>query len=159
MAKNTQWAHGLQFAKNLRKRLKDAGVSVGVQKSAGEHDDSEEGVTVAQVLFWNEYGTEDIPERAPMRSTVADNREAYRQIMRKIVNREVHLVAAGSQSVFYRDLGKFGQKVQNDIQARIVDIRTPPNAPSTVAAKKGVNNPLVDTGQLLNSIRWARIDE
>lgn len=159
MANNTRWANGLQFAKNLRKRLNDAGVSVGVQKSAGQHDESEAGVTVAQVGFWNEFGTETSPERSFMRSTVADNREAYRQIMRKIVNREVQLVAAGSQSVFYRDLGKFGQKVQNDIQARIVDIRTPPNAPSTIAAKKGVDNPLVDTGQLLNSIRWARIDE
>lgn len=159
MASNTRWANGLQFAKNLRKRLKDSGVTVGVQKSAGQHDESDAGVTVAQVGFWNEFGTETSPERSFMRSTVADNREAYRQIMRKIVNREVQLVAAGSQSVFSRDLGKFGQKVQNDIQARIVSIRTPPNAPSTVAAKKGVNNPLVDSNQLLNSIRWARIDE
>jgi len=32
----------------------------------------------------------------------------------------------------------------------------PPNAPSTVARKRGSTNPLIDTGQLRRSIDWER---
>ena len=154
----TRWKNGLAFAKAMKKKLKDQGVSVGVQQSAGVHDESD-GVTVAQVGFWNEFGTENTPERSFMRSTVADNRQKYRQIMQKIVNKEVKLISTGKVSQFDRDLGRLGQVVQNDIQGKMVSIRTPPNAESTKAQKKGVGNPLIDTGQLLNSIRWAIIDE
>jgi hypothetical protein len=42
---------------------------------------------------------------------------------------------------------------QNDVRKAIRDLDSPPNAESTIKAK-GSSNPLIDTGQMINSIRW-----
>ena len=46
---------------------------------------------------------------------------------------------------------KIGLQMSSIIKERIRDIRTPVNAPSTIA-KKGSSNPLIDSGELINSI-------
>lgn len=46
---------------------------------------------------------------------------------------------------------KLGARMQKDIQRKMREIKTPPNSPSTIA-KKGSNNPLIDTGRLRQSV-------
>lgn len=41
------------------------------------------------------------------------------------------------------------------IQATIKNFQTPANAPSTIRAKKGTNNPLIDHGIMLQSVTYA----
>lgn len=53
-------------------------------------------------------------------------------------------------------MGLLGEVVQQDIQDAIVKLKSPPNAESTIAKKKS-DNPLIDTGQLVSSIRWAYV--
>ena len=43
-----------------------------------------------------------------------------------------------------------------DVQQAIVQLKSPPNAQSTIDKKKS-DNPLIDTGQLVSSIRWAYV--
>lgn len=43
-----------------------------------------------------------------------------------------------------------GEEMVNDLQNAIIDLDTPPNAPSTIK-KKGSSNPLVDLGKLKES--------
>jgi hypothetical protein len=48
-------------------------------------------------------------------------------------------------------LSKIGSVIKNDIQDSIRTFNSPPNAPSTIA-KKGFDNPLIETGFMLNSV-------
>ncbi|MGL4752257.1 MAG: hypothetical protein ACRCXB_07570 [Aeromonadaceae bacterium] len=120
-------------------------VSVGIHESAGMHDEA--GVTVAQVGAWNEYGTERIPERSFMRTTMNERRREHRATIFRIVKR----VLKGDDA--RRLMGLFGQQVQNQVQAKIVSIQEPPNAESTIKRKKS-SNPLVDSEQMISSVRW-----
>lgn len=53
-------------------------------------------------------------------------------------------------------MGLLGEVAQQDIQDAIVKLKEPPNAESTIAKKKS-DNPLIDSGQLVSSIRWAYV--
>ena len=54
------------------------------------------------------------------------------------------------------ELKKTGMFVQNKVRSWFTDSRNgwPPNAPSTIKAKKGKSNPLIDTGELRKSITY-----
>ena len=54
-------------------------------------------------------------------------------------------------------LRKLGIKAKGDIQAEIVALQTPPNAPSTIR-QKGSSNPLIDQGELLGAVTY-KIEE
>lgn len=132
------------------KRIKASAVTVGIHRDTGTHDDSG-GATVAEIAAVNEFGSQDgrIPERSFLRTTMAENKQVYIDAIAKIAKSAVQ----GKRDA--RDgMGLLGTKAQNDVKAKIVAIKTPGNAPSTIAAKKGVDNPLIDTGQMLNSVRW-----
>lgn len=131
------------------KRIRDSAVTVGIHSDAGQHDDA--GMTVAQLGAIHEYGSDaaHIPERSFLRSAMAKNRKKYRDNIAKIVDSALK----GKRDA--RDgMGLLGRQAEGDIKLTIRDLKDPPNAPSTIAQKKGVDNPLIDTGQMLNSVRW-----
>lgn len=134
------------------KRVRDSAVSVGIHADAGVHDNAD-GATVAQIGAYNEFGTETIPERSFLRSTMADKRAEYTRNINKIVKS-----ALSGKRDARQGMGLLGRQAENDIKLTIRNLMTPPNAESTIRAKKGANNPLIDTGQMLNSIRWQYIE-
>jgi hypothetical protein len=113
------------------------------------------GLTLVQVAFWNEFGTRTIPSRSFIRWTVDKNRKRIRALQRRF-----GLAIVNGMPV-RRALGLLGEFVQGKIIHRINTIRTPANAESTQLRKgqgvRRVNNPLVDVGQLKQSIRWVAI--
>lgn len=129
------------------KGISNNAISIGIHKSAGSHDNSD--LTVAQVAAYNEFGARGVPERSFMRSTMRENRIEYTLIISRIIKR----ISSGSGGNYKNAMGKVGMRIQNDIQRKIVDIKTPPNAQSTIDRKKS-SNPLIDTGQMVNSVRW-----
>jgi hypothetical protein len=50
-------------------------------------------------------------------------------------------------------LEQMGQLAEGHIKQEITDLKDPPNAASTIAAK-GSDNPLIDTGAFRQSIRY-----
>jgi len=132
-----------------------AHVAVGILGGSGKHQDGEADlVTVAAV---NEFGSpkRHIPERSFIRSTADEQREH----MFTMSAREFDKIKTGSSTV-RQSLDTMGQKMQDKIVEKINTLRSPPNALSTQKQKgakvgKGVliDNPLVDTGQLKQSIR------
>lgn len=136
------------YISKLKKMQKDA-VTVGIHKSAGNHDNSD--LTVAEVAAYNEFGTERSPERSFMRSTMRENRFKYRLNVIRIIK------AIGDGKDPRKMMGLFGQQVQQDIQRKIVELKTPPNAQSTIDRKKS-SNPLIDTGQMVSSVRWEYVN-
>lgn len=144
----------------FRKKAKDgnARVKIGVQgedalKAKEGHDGKIElGLTVVQVATFHEFGVEgngvNIPERSFLRATIDENRAQYKALIRAAV-RDV-LTGKLTQG---RALGIIGTKVQADVIRRIDDGIAPANAPATIRAK-GSSKPLIDTGQLKQSITY-----
>lgn len=131
---------GNQFKKRLAeiaKQAKSAKVRVGIIKS-GTYD-GENGESVAQVAFWNEYGTATSPSRPFFRNTIAAHKNEWpKQVAKKLAdnNGDVH-----------QTLNEMGEYVQGQIIQTIQNFEDPPNAASTIK-KKGFNSPLRDTGAL-----------
>ena len=53
----------------------------------------------------------------------------------------------------HQALNLTGADIAGQLQESIITFSSPPNAPSTIA-KKGVDNPLIDSGNMLNSVDW-----
>lgn len=102
-----------------------------------------DGQNVATVAFWNEYGTEKIPPRPFMRTTIAQNRENWVEMVRKLV--PVH----GADL----SLLKLGEEMKGKLVFSILNWVEPPNAPYTIK-KKGFNKPLVSSAQMSRSISY-----
>lgn len=162
---------------NIRKSISRNAIAVGVHGDAGMHEDTKyisfmgprrpdekpkEAVTMAQVYWWQEFGTEPtekhpgIPERPTLRPTMDKEKVKYVGIMAKITARAMEEGAEGRRYNMKQAMGKMGEVVQQDIQNSIVQLKGPPNAESTIARKKS-DNPLIDSGQMLSSIRWAYV--
>jgi hypothetical protein len=137
-----------RIIRNLKQlgRLNAPAVFVGVRSGAGESADGTPLVLIAAV---NEFGSSDghVPERSFLRSTVDENRAAYMKLLERAAGRAVDK----GRSAMRRELELVGAKVASDVQRKIVALKDPPNAPSTIAAK-GSSSPLVDTGRLRQSI-------
>lgn len=130
----------------LKKRVKTPGtVDVGII-DAGRHDSGD--TTVAGIGFDHEFGTEIVPERSFMRSTLKEKKTEIIALQKKLLKK----ISEGSMKTA-KALGLLGEVVADFISQKITTLKTPPNAPDTIAMK-GSSNPLVDTGQLRNSITY-----
>lgn len=90
----------------------------------------------------------NIPERSFLRSTFDEKNDEWYQYSLKLLRE----VIAGKTTA--HEFGeKLGAKIQRDIQRKMRDMSSPPNAPSTVAMK-GANNPLIDSGRLRQSVTY-----
>lgn len=112
-------------------------LDVGVRARRGED--------IVMRAMANEFGTQRIPERSFLRSTLDQNRDRYADILVEALER----VPDGESPE--RAMSRLGAIVVGDVQRKITEIRYPPNAPSTVK-RKGSANPLIDTGQLRQAI-------
>lgn len=141
--KDTDKGYG-RFLRSLGS-VKASMVLVGIRQGR----ETEDGQSLALIAATNEFGTADghIPERSFLRSTVDKNRARY---LRELT--EVTKAALNGQDPS-QGLGRLGLRVVADVQMTIRNLMTPPNAPATIA-KKGVDNPLIDTGRLRQSIEY-----
>lgn len=109
-----------------------------------------EGTSMVLIAASNEYGTEDgrIPERSYMRSTFDENKSQLGEVQKK----QYQKVLDGKSTI--KDaLSILGMWFETKVKKKIIDLKDPPNAESTIA-RKGSSNPLVDEGQLHESIRY-----
>lgn len=145
--KDRGYKKALESFKELSKK---PSVKIGVLEKSGEHKNpnSEEPLTVVEVATFNEFGTETIPERSFIRATVDQNFEDYveksKTLQNKVVMQELDVKKA---------LSILGEQIQADIVNAINTGIEPENSPTTIAAK-GSSKPLVDSGQLKQSIRY-----
>lgn len=128
---------------------KRASVSNSKSKSKQSHSSSR-NVTLVEIGAINEFGSpkESIPERSFLRSTVKEHKDKYR-LKFKIISEKI----IKKPQDFKILMGKLGQIAEDDVKAKIRDLREPPNSPKTIKLK-GSDNPLIDTGQLRQAIRF-----
>lgn len=139
----------------LMRRLADANVSavtVGVHSDDGENTAEGGGnLTVLDVATFHEFGTMTIPERSFIRAGVDQNERVIRSLI-KNVSRAI--VSNRKRMSPRRALEIIGADITRKIQGRIRDGIDPPLAASTLARKGGKTTPLIDTGQLIQSITF-----
>ncbi|MGG1291376.1 hypothetical protein ABE218_08475 [Bacillus smithii] len=90
----------------------------------------------------------NIPERSFIRSTFDEKNDEWMDFLEKQIEKLCEL-EIDAQTVFKR----LGARIAGDIQDKIRDIRTPPNAPLTIE-NKGSDSPLIDTGGLRMHVTW-----
>lgn len=131
----------------LRANLKDANLKVvaGLPKNSPLYPGGE---SVIEVGHKNEFGSmaERIPERSFLRTALKKHEKKYR----KLAKRAIEKALAGGD--LRKEAGRIGLEMEGDIQDMIVEVKTPPNAPYTIA-QKGSSNPLIDSGHMRQSIR------
>ncbi len=148
MAKSKVIDKDLGYAKWLKqmKEISDKPFTkIGI---LGKGESDEEGVTVLEYGSYNEFGTKDIPERSYIRSTIDERK---RRIFGKAFNLQ-ESIFLGKMSI-EKALGIMGTLIKGNIVQKIVDLRSPANADSTLRAK-GSSNPLIDSGRLRQSIDY-----
>lgn len=114
-------------------------VRVGIIESQTYPD----GESVAQVAYWNEYGTATIPARPFFRNTIADKQGEWAEKAAELLKQSDEPDQV---------LALIGEGIKGDIVTAIQNFTDPPNADSTVK-RKGFDKPLVDTGDLWRAIQ------
>ncbi|MCP3685998.1 MAG: hypothetical protein GY861_25415 [bacterium] len=143
--------------KKIMRQLKVADNSytkIGVQSEDAnkEHGDS----TLIVIAATNEFGTKKagknrnvvIPERSYIRSSFDKNKRKYNSMISDSLNKMYK-----RKLTFKKALQALGETAEQDIKGYMTALQSPANASSTKLKKKGADNPLIDTGQLRNSIR------
>lgn len=110
------------------------------------------GQSMPEIAAQNEYGTRIIPARPFMSTAVDANRGQINDYIKKQYGRILD-----GKSTVNKSLGLIGQLMTGLIQKRIRFITYPPNAPSTIA-RKGSSKPLIDFGQMIQSVRYVVVD-
>ena len=164
--------HGYAKIVASQRKLKGKALTVGYHGDAEPYETGQaEPITVPQVAAVHEFGTKNgrVPPRPTMRPTVDTNKQQYLSIAKKLLRQaemgEIDLDTA---------LGRLGAKMAADIKKAIVDLQTPELAEGTIRKKKkragstlapgqavqgddvsfDTGNPLIDTGQMVNSVTW-----
>lgn len=135
---------GFKKAVEALERLAKMQVKVGIQSDAKDYGD---GVSVVDVAVWNEYGTDKIPSRPFIRQCFRDNGD---EAAAKFGELAQQVISGGNPKA---GLSSIGQWYQDKMRRTLLTFPWSPNKPSTIA-KKGSSKPLVDTGHLVNSIRY-----
>lgn len=104
-----------------------------------------EGMPVAAVAFWNEFGKGTQPPRPFFRRMIAKESPTWAQKMAKLAKVKNYDGPAV--------LALMGEDIKGALQQSINDLDSPALAPSTVAAK-GFAKPLIDTAHMINSVDY-----
>ena len=144
-----------KMVKNLS-RGGDKGVDVGWWNS--RHPSGEPS---AQIAKWNEEGHKTggggiSPPRPMIRVGAAPKVE---KLVGETVRNSLTRIVLGD-SDWKEELERIGQGAEKILKKEIEDWTTPPNRPLTIKLK-GFNDPLIDTGQMLDQVtyRVGRLNE
>lgn len=89
-----------------------------------------------------------IPERSFIRAAIDEHRDRIQAMLRRTFD-----VVAIGQAPTDQVAAQFGMAIETLIKDFAVNLKNPPNAPLTRFVKQS-DNPLVDTGRMINSIRY-----
>lgn len=148
VAKNVQYLTVPINPKAKGKRAADFPDLFFVQSKQGEKFLAiPKGADGMELLFWLTKSVK-IPERSFLRA----GHDQYIGEVAKKTERAIKAWASGNLSD-EQMLDLIGQQLATKIKKFARDLSDPPNAGATTETK-GSSNPLVDTGQMINSITW-----
>lgn len=135
-------------------RYEKLSVFVGFQGKSALESKEESDATVVDVATFNEFGTDATPERSFLRSSMDDHRDD----IGKVIEEGLAAIIDGKKTAI-QAASTVGILAQSLVRKRIVELDSPPNSDVTIAIK-GSSSPLVDTGQMIQSVTWTvRLDK
>ena len=114
-----------------------------------EADKKVDGVEIYMYANFNEYGTSDIPSRPFFRTALNNNRKYIKEQLKELLGK----VATGKMTGEMA-LKSIGLEVQGLIQDSIKNGNWEKNASSTIKAKKGKGQELIETGSMLRAVSF-----
>lgn len=133
--------------KRLEKQLEN---KQRVRGGVLSNQEYENGTSLLEVAFTQEFGSKQIPARSFVRSTFDENVQTYKNMVKGYLKNGL----AVSQI-----LEIVGVKLAGDIQEKISSIQNPPLSQKTIERRKNkTTKPLVATGTLLSSISYEVYD-
>lgn len=139
---------GLDALRKKMNRAKGYSVSAGVQDSQRKGDGD---LTNEELAVIHEYGTSTIPARPFLGPTFTENADKYATLLGRLS--EKFNWQTESVDDLERALALIGMQMVNDTRAKIRKGIDPALSPKTIA-RKGSSKPLIDSGQLINSITY-----
>ena len=129
-------------------------LNMAVKAGVPENATTTDGESITLYAFYNEMGTQHIPARPFLRNTLADKQTDWLDILVDALNWK-----DCTQNQAKKGLGLLGEVMKADIKQTIQHGSFAPLAEATWKAKerKGKRepkHPLIDTGQLLESITY-----
>jgi len=139
------WNRIKRDLKRLDKSYSKVGLPKEAQPKSGHLSSMSDLVIVGAV---HEFGAPRVG--VPQRSWLRTGADEAKPALNKLIQKQYDAVLRGQTSVHLalRTLGVF---MTGRIKRKIRNLKFPPNAPSTIR-KKGSANPLIDTGQMVQSI-------
>lgn len=133
-----------EIRKALESFATDKVVTVGIHEDAGAHSDA--GMSNAELGAILHFGTNNgnIPPRPWLDAGVASGNVEYADIIQSGVE---------SGESLEQVLNTVGVVAVGKVQVYMTELKTPPNALSTIKMK-GSANPLIDTGDLRGSVTY-----
>jgi len=128
-------------------QARHAYADVGLFEGEG-HEGTE--LSLAEIGAVHEFGTRD--GRIPERSWLRRNHDEHHVRYAKMLDAAFSKILTGATDVVSA-LTAFAEKVASDARRTLTQVREPPLAASTIRAKGGKTNPLIDTGALRAGIR------
>ncbi|WP_116892083.1 hypothetical protein [Pseudomonas syringae] len=110
-------------------------------------DTYEDGVPVAQVAAWNEYGTRFHPQRPFMQESLEQAKQKIIQALKLAFKSAIKGDRASR-----RIMKSLGALVVKEMKATISSYPGG-NSPSTIA-RKGFDRPLFETGKMIESVKF-----
>ena len=114
-----------------------------------EADKKVDGVPIWLYASYNEFGTSTIPARPFFRSAINKNRKEIISEMKGFFAKVGTGKMTGEQA-----LKGIGLIVQGMIQESIKNGSWQANVPGTIKAKKGIGQPLIETGSMLRAVSF-----
>lgn len=125
-------------------------ITVGIQATEGGQRHGDGGdVTTLDVAVWNHYGTRTAPPRPWLEQTAEQWGPAWLEAWAQAA---AEVAETGDPGLYLMRVQQLAQVAVGDCKQVLTDLREPPNAESTIA-RKGSDNPLIDTSQLRDSHR------
>lgn len=135
--------------RGLKRFVREVQNARGATVEIGIHENKfNDGLSIAEYAAYNEYGTENIPERSFMRSTFDEKLASINSETQRLYKQ----VQDGKITV-HKALGLLGMRHKADIQLKISSNIQPANAPATIE-RKGSSKTLIDTGAMRQSIDY-----
>ena len=115
----------------------------------GEADKKVDGVAIYIYANFNEYGTSNIPSRPFFRTALNNNRKYIKEQLKELLGKVATGKITGELA-----LKSIGLEVQGLIQDSIKNGNWEENSDSTIVAKNGRGQPLIDTGSMLRAVSF-----
>lgn len=133
---------------NLAKRLKRL-QATKLKVGFFEEDRYDDGMPVAQVAAYNEFGTRFHPERPFMRETLESKQTRQTLLKGLLAAARATIHKTGNARSILATLGKI---VSEEIKITIANY--PGSNSARTIAEKGFDRPLYDTGKMLESVKF-----